>query len=119
MALTQDIHCSAKKLSKVIETDPVITLKVLRVVNSAYYRLPAPISSIDHAVVFLGLNTIKNLALSLAAISVVQAHPLAHFDAHHYLRHSLMTASLARKLASGVDTPIVLWRVSCMILVKW
>ena len=103
LALTQDTHCSPKDLARVIEKDPVVTVKVLRVVNSAYYRLPDSISSIDHALVFLGMNTVKNLALGLSAVSMVQSHPLSHFDAQRYLVHSLLTAALARKLARGAD----------------
>ncbi|AGX86556.1 signal transduction protein [Candidatus Symbiobacter mobilis CR] len=101
LALTQDMACSPKELARVIEKDPVVTLKVLRVVNSAYYRLPDPIASIDHAVVFLGLNTIKNLALSISALHTVHASPLSHFDAPRYLMHSLVTASVASRLEHG------------------
>jgi putative nucleotidyltransferase with HDIG domain len=94
------VDCSPKDLVHVIENDPVITLKVLRVVNSAYYSLSKQITSIDHAVVFLGFNTLKNLALSIAAIGMLPTHPMAGFDGQRYLLHSLVTAGLARHLAA-------------------
>ena len=84
LALTRNMDCSPKDLVQVIGKDPVITVKVLRVVNSAYYSLSSPITSMDHAVVFLGFNTIKNLALSIAAISMLPANHLAGFDAQQY-----------------------------------
>lgn len=97
--LTRDVNCSPKDLVQVIDKDPVVTVKVLRVVNSAYYGLSNPITSIDHAVVFLGFNTIKNLALSIAAIGMLPSQGLTGFDGQRYLMHSLTTSALARQLA--------------------
>lgn len=97
--LTRDVNCSPKDLVQVIDKDPVVTVKVLRVVNSAYYGLSNPITSIDHAVVFLGFNTIKNLALSIAAIGMLPSQGLTGFDSQRYLMHSLTTAGIARQLA--------------------
>lgn len=100
LRLTSETSCAPKDLVEVIVKDPVVTVKVLRVVNSAYYSLPRKISSIEYAVVFLGFNTIKNLALSIAAIGMVPRNPLAGFDSQGYLLHSLVTAGIARQLAS-------------------
>lgn len=99
LTLTRDIACAPKDLVQVIDKDPVVTVKVLRVVNSAYYGLVKQITSIDQAVVFLGFNAIKNLALSIAAIGMLPESPMAGFDGQRYLLHSLTCASLARQLA--------------------
>ena len=99
LALTNDMNCSPKDLVKVIDRDPVVTVKVLRVVNSTYYSLAKQITSIDHAVVFLGFNTIKNLALSIAAIGMLPANNEAGFDGQQYLLHSLATAGISKQLA--------------------
>lgn len=103
LALTRDVNCSPKDLVQVIDKDPVVTLKVLRVVNSAYYSLPKQITSINHAVVYLGFNTIKNLALSIAAIGMLPASNAAGFDVQQYLLHSLSTAGIAKRLALRLD----------------
>lgn len=102
LELTRDVSCAPKDLVQVIDKDPVVTVKVLRVVNSAYYSLPKQVTSINHAVVYLGFNTIKNLALSIAAIGILPADNAAGFDGPQYLIHSLTTASIAKQLASGV-----------------
>lgn len=99
LALTRDVACAPKDLVQVINRDPVVTVKVLRVVNSAYYGLAKQITSVDHAVVFLGFNTIKNLALGIAAIGMLPSNALAGFDGQRYLLHSFTTAALARQLA--------------------
>jgi len=99
LTLTRDAICAPKDLVRVINRDPVVTVKVLRVVNSAYYGLAKQITSVDHAVVFLGFNTIKNLALGIAAIGMLPNNALAGFDGQRYLLHSFATAALARQLA--------------------
>jgi len=62
LQLTSDINVSAKEIVAVIESDPIMTVKILKVINSAFYGLPQKITSIQRAVVHIGLNTIKNLA---------------------------------------------------------
>lgn len=101
--LTRDVNCTPKDLVQVIDKDPVVTVKILKVVNSAYYTLPKQVTSINHAVVFLGFNTIKNLALGIAAIGMLPKSNAAGFDVQQYLLHSLATANLAKKIASDVD----------------
>lgn len=99
LELTRDINCAPKDLVQVIDKDPVVTVKVLRVVNSAYYSLPKQITSINHAVVYLGINTIKNLVLGIASIGMLPAENAAGFDSQQYLIHSLTTASISKQLA--------------------
>ena len=80
----------------VIEKDPVMTMKLLRILNSAYYSFPKQITSVNQSVVYLGLNTVKNMALSFAAMGVLPQQNAAGFDIQRYLLHSLTTAALAR-----------------------
>ncbi len=97
--LTNDINCAPKDLVQVIEHDPVITMKLLKLVNSAYFALTKSVSSVRHAVVYLGLNTVKNLALSIATVSVLPRKSSAEFNTNAFLLHSLTTASIAQRLA--------------------
>ncbi|HEX8986766.1 MAG TPA: HDOD domain-containing protein [Rhodocyclaceae bacterium] len=97
--LTRDINCLPKDLVVVIEKDPVMTMKILKVINSAFYNLPTKITSVNQSVVYLGLNTIKNLALSIAAVGMLPRFNTSGFDIQKYLLHSLMTAALARQVA--------------------
>ena len=103
LELTRDVNSTPKDLVEVIDKDPVVTVKILKVVNSAYYSLPKQITSVGHAVVYLGFNTIKNLALSIAAIGMLPKDNPSGFDVQQYLLHSLATAGLAKQLALKVD----------------
>lgn len=100
LELTRDINCRPKDLVAVIEKDPVITIKVLKIINSAYYGLPNKITSINQSVIYLGVNTLKNLALSFSTMGMLPARNAAGFDVQHYLMSSLISANLARLLGA-------------------
>lgn len=97
--LTNDINCAPKDLVQVIEHDPVITMKLLKLVNSAYYALSKSVSSVRHAVVYLGLNTVKNLALSIATVASLPRSSCPGFNINQFLLHSMTTASISQRLA--------------------
>jgi putative nucleotidyltransferase with HDIG domain len=84
----------------IIETDPALGAKVIRLVNSAYYGLPNPVSSIDQAVSFLGVNTIKNIAVSASVHQVFESlESKACIDLQSFWRHCLKCAVIARLMA--------------------
>jgi len=99
LELTAKAECSPKELVQVIEHDPIMTVKILKLVNSAFYGLPRPINSINHGVVYIGINTIKNLALSIAAIGMLPKKTSIDFDMDEFLLHSLGVGAVAKKLA--------------------
>lgn len=98
LELSRDINCRPKELVMVIEQDPVMTMKLLRVINSACYGLPKQVTSVSQSMVYLGLNTLKNMALSFAAMGALPPQGNLGFDIQGYLDHSLSTAILARTL---------------------
>ena len=98
LEMTRNMNCLPKDLVGVIEKDPVMTVKILRIINSAYYGLPNKITSVAQSVVYLGINTIKNLALSFAAVGILPRFSTAGFDIQRYLLHSLTVAAVSRIL---------------------
>ncbi|TAN41607.1 MAG: HDOD domain-containing protein [Nitrospirae bacterium] len=103
--LTSDMNCNPKDLVELIEHDPVMVMNILRLVNSAYFGLAQPITSVNHAVVYIGLNTVKNVALSTATIGVLPKRNEAGFDMEAFLLHSLSTATIARMMAKRMKVP--------------
>ena len=55
LALCRDINCSPRQLVGVIEHDPVMTVKLLRIVNSASYGLPNKVASVNQASILRSL----------------------------------------------------------------
>ena len=103
--LTSDVNASAKDIVQVIESDPIMTIKILKVINSPFYGFAKKVTSIKRAVVYIGLNTIKNMALRVAAIGVLNPKNKANFNTQAFLLHSLTTASICRILAERLDVP--------------
>jgi putative nucleotidyltransferase with HDIG domain len=97
--LTSDINASAKDIVRVIECDPVMTVKILKAINSSFYGLPQKITSVQRAVVHIGMNTIKNIALGVAAMGILKPNNKANFDTAKFLLHSLTTAAMSKILA--------------------
>jgi len=60
-------------LNKVISLDPVLLGRVMKLINSAYYALQQEVTSLVRAIIMLGVNTIKNLALSTAVLGTIEA----------------------------------------------
>jgi c-di-GMP-related signal transduction protein len=106
LEIAKDPTADAKKLNEVISIDPVLTGKVLKLINSAYYALPNQITSIVRAIIMLGINTVKNLALSTAVISTIKKDSnFQALDMDAFWRHSICVGVIAKEFAKklGVD----------------
>jgi len=100
MEITKNSNVDAKELNNVITLDPVLTGKVLKLINSAYYSLPNQITSIVRAIVMLGVNTVKNLLLSTAVLSNVNnKNNFKALDAPSFWRHSICVGVTAKYFA--------------------
>jgi len=88
MEICSRTDTSPNELQKVISLDPVLTGQVLKLINSAYYSLLNKVTSLTRAITMLGMNTVKNMALSTAIINIVagtkksKALPTRKFWAH-------------------------------------
>ena len=88
MEICSRTDASPNELNKVISLDPVLTGQVLKLINSAYYSLVNKVTSLTRAITMLGMNTVKNMALSTAIIRTVagakksKALPTTKFWAH-------------------------------------
>lgn len=105
LELTADINCPTKDLVSHITHDPILTARVLKLVNSAYFGLSRKVTSIQQSVVYVGINTIKNLAVSVAAMGSLPQSNKAGLDMSSFWLHSLVTAVVAKLLAEKNNVP--------------
>ena len=63
LELVEDPKSTANDLHEVIKRDPALSAKILKVVNSAFYGLPAQIASTNRAIVLLGLSAVADIAI--------------------------------------------------------
>ena len=97
-----DPRSSANDLQRIISLDPVLTARVLKLINSAYYSPGVSITSLTRAIVMLGLNTVKNLALSFAIIEnfrSIGSFPI--FSPDEFWTHSLCVGVIAKSIAAS------------------
>jgi HD-like signal output (HDOD) protein len=87
-----------RQFAELIATDQGLTAKVLRLVNSAFFALRKPISSIQHASILLGTRTLKSLVLSVSVLQLFR-RGCGGFDARRFWRHSLSVAFAGQRLS--------------------
>lgn len=91
------------ELGEIISKDVVLTAKILKLVNSSFYSLYSRITTVDHAIKLLGLNTVKNLALGFSLITGFQKKEGNAIDYSRFWRDSLVGAIAARLLAKKIQ----------------
>jgi len=85
---------SISEISSFISSDPALTSRILKMVNSAIFGFPGRISSVTHAVTLLGFNVIKGLLMGVTVLDLMQTTMIGLRE------HSVGCAVAARTLAS-------------------
>ncbi len=94
-----DPNSSAANVAAVLAEDPAMSVKVLKLTNSAFYGLAREIESVKHAVMIIGMEAIKNLVLSASVLDMFKNEKLDQEVQEEFWRHSLATAFCGRLLA--------------------
>lgn len=98
--LLRDPDTSIKTVCDTIEKDQAITLKILKLVNSAFYGFQSKISDLRNAVALLGYNAVRNAIVSLSVInSFPKRVTLMDFDVTVFWKHSLAVAVTSKNIA--------------------
>src|SRR5271157_330857 len=80
LRLADDPDASPKEMERIIERDPGITAKILRVANSAYYGM-SQVPTIGRALTALGMNNVRSLVVGVAYQQVISGREMAaHFS---------------------------------------
>lgn len=93
--------CSMQNVGKIIEKDVSMTLKILQIVNSAFFGMPRHVSSPAEAATLLGLDVIRSLVLTLQVFSSYDQKDVKHFQIDRLQNHSLTTAVYAKQIAKA------------------
>jgi len=98
--LLQDPNTPITDISDIIEKDQAMSLRVLKLVNSAFYGIHKEVNDIGNAIVLLGFNTVRNAIVSLGVInSFSGVKSLEGFDISDFWKHSLAVAVVSKSLA--------------------
>jgi len=100
-------NSSLKDISDVIAKDISMTAKALQLVNSAFFGLRHQIKDINHAVVYLGIETIKAIIITTDVFSKFTPEEVKVFDIKELYKHSIITGVLASKIAATISEELV------------
>lgn len=100
IGLAGDTVLAASKMAGIIEKDPVLTSRILKVVNSAFYGFHRQIDSVEQAVVILGNDEAINLAFSIAIHKILET--ISPEAAKRLWEHSLVVAYLSEWLGPNM-----------------
>ena len=97
--LLVDINISAKDVAEVIQYDQAIVTKLLKMVNSAFFGFSNKVSSVQHALMLLGFNTVRNAIIAIEVINAMNTkNKIKGFDIAAFWQHAIGVAVISRHL---------------------
>lgn len=106
LVLTRKSQVTAGELAKVILKDFSLTNKVLQVVNSAYYSRGVPVTTVERAVTALGLDVIRELAITVSLIEEFLRSGVEKEGISKLLTFSFLGAHLSKNLVQRKRLPV-------------
>jgi HD-like signal output (HDOD) protein len=91
---------SIADIGKIISEDPGLSVRLLRIVNSALYGFPSKIETISRAVTIVGTQQLRDLALATTVIKLFRGISQELVDMESFWRHSVACGIASRVLAT-------------------
>lgn len=104
-ALICDPDSSIEDMALVINTDPAMVSRLLKIVNSSFYGLPSKIDSISRAITIVGIRELRILVLATDVICAFRGIPTSLVSMETFWRHSLSCALATRIIAEETKQP--------------
>jgi HD-like signal output (HDOD) protein len=96
-----DHHSSIKDISDIISGDPSLTTRLLRLVNSAFYGFTSKIDTVSRAILAVGTNQLRDLALATSVLSLFKGIPAGLVSMESLWRHSVACGLAAKMLSTA------------------
>ena len=98
---------SSSDIADLISRDISLSAKILRLANSAFYGMPKTITTLNSAIVLLGLRVIATIVLSLTVFDIFpRDRKSTLFNRKAFWYHSIMTGSIAKLIAQRSDSTL-------------
>lgn len=98
LRVTDDPNSDMTKVSAVVQADPALTAKILRVSNSSYYGMKQYVGTIKLALVILGVREVRNIVLGISVFDALQNIASGGDLLHEIWDNSLRVAAVAKHL---------------------
>lgn len=107
MQVTRDDKLSVNQILPIIEKDPPLALKVLKIANSAYYGLNSKVESLRHALVIIGMKELSDLAVSFSVFQAFNQEESEHaFEWKQLWEHSAACGHVSQLLQTQLNLNI-------------
>src|SRR5271170_887139 len=101
LELAQKADVDIAEIARTISKDPALSTKILRTVNSSFYARSQHVSTISHALVILGLQSVKTLVLGFSLVTnLTRGKGFEHLS---YWRRSIYSATAARIVSAKAN----------------
>ncbi|MEM1013477.1 MAG: GGDEF domain-containing protein [Planctomycetota bacterium] len=98
LRLARDSEVDMGALADVINQDPALSARVLKTVNSSFYGRSQKVTTIEQALVVMGLQSVKTLVLGFSLVEGLMDKSSEGFDHKTYWQRSFYTACAAKEL---------------------
>lgn len=109
--LTDDPSVSIDNLKNIVEKDPAISAKILSVANSAFFGFPVRTNMLNDAIMRIGFDNVKNIALGISILSILddgKRSPYFRKLFSHSVTVGLIARLLSRNLKVGIAEDILI-----------
>lgn len=97
--IINDAGSTAKDLTDIIQVDPPLTAKVLKLANSAYFSPREKISEIKKAIIYIGFNNLKEILLSQKVVEIFKSEDTVQgYSRNQLWRHSVAVALMGKMI---------------------
>lgn len=103
--LTSDSNVSTSELADVIQSDQALAARVMRTANSSMFGLRQKCSNVSQAVVMLGLDAVRMIALGFIIVEAIKGSSDSTFDLRTHWRRSLHAGVASRLIAQHAGLP--------------
>lgn len=97
--LLENESSTGLKIGEAVQSDPALTARILKMINSAYYGLQNPVTSIPQAVTLLGRQQLKQVLVGSVLARVFKDFDITSFPLRDFWQHCIKTAIIGRQLA--------------------
>ncbi len=97
--LASDENASPKALARIIEQDPGLTTRLIKLANSAFYARGRQISSISDAIMLMGFNRLRVMALTFSLRDAFPLGKVRGMDYERFWKTSLYRGIIAQNIA--------------------
>lgn len=104
--VVSDPGAGAAELKAVVESDPALSARLLRVINSASSGMRTKVTNLQQAISFLGFNQVRNLALTASVGEIFKnEETIGTYTRSGLWRHMVSVGISARLIASRCGLP--------------